>query len=98
MHAILHDWPDDKSVEILKNLAAAAEKDYSSILLHEAVLTDHSQNLLANASDLTMMAFFSSGERSAGKFEELAGAAGLKVKKVWTSPMSYEGIVECEVA
>lgn len=97
MHAILHDWPDEMCIDILRNIAGAMEKGYSTLLLHEVVLLDGTPQALASASDLIMMIMFSARERSEQMFSNMVGKAGLKIKKVWTTPHKFEGIIECEV-
>ena len=51
---VLHDWPDDKAVEILRNVHAAAEIG-TKILLIEFVIPLHSREYIGHLTDLEML-------------------------------------------
>lgn len=38
MHAVLHDWSDETSIKILKQVAAAMKPGYSKVLIHDIVI------------------------------------------------------------
>lgn len=97
LHCVLHDWPDVKAVEILKNLSASMEKNYSRILLHENVITPEHAHPRASLSDIVMMMSFSAVERTEEMWHELVSQAGLKISKIWTAPESVESIIEIEL-
>jgi len=40
---IIHDWPDDQAIEILRNVRAAAEVG-TTLLLIETVIPDHNRD------------------------------------------------------
>lgn len=82
---VMHDWPDEKCVEILKNLADAFAEDGSSqILIDEMVLPDEGVPWQAASIDLTMMASLGSRERTVSEWRGLVGRAGLEVLRVDT--------------
>ena len=89
--------PDVSAIEILKNLAAAMEKDCSSLILYENVITATESHPVVTASDLTMMASFSAVERTHDMWEALLRAAGLKIANVYTDPGSIESVFEAEL-
>lgn len=97
VHNILHDWPDDKAVDILRNVASAMEKGYSRILLHEIVIEDQNAHPRATLSDLLMMMIFSAGERSEREWRSIISRAGLKITKIWCIPESVESVIEIEL-
>ena len=96
MHTVLHDWPDDKALQILKHLAEAMEPGYSSVLLHESVISAFRADPRVCTSDLTMMMSFSAAERTEVMWKGLIESAGLKLVKTWAQPTSPESILELE--
>ena len=92
---ILHDHTDENSVKILGNLVPALRED-SLILLDEMVLPSQHVDEASTQHDLTMMTFHSSMERSEEQWAKLAGAVGLKIKKVALYAPGYNlGVVAC---
>lgn len=70
MRWILHDWPDDRCVEILTQLLPLLAQAGSRLLVHEYLLSHLAH---VRAMDMTMLTFFNSGagERSLAGFEAL---------------------------
>ncbi|KAI1174453.1 S-adenosyl-L-methionine-dependent methyltransferase [Nemania sp. FL0916] len=83
MRAILHDWPDDKCVEILRHLTASFGQD-SQILINEMVLPSTGVPWEATSIDLAMMACSGARERTISEWHALLDAAGLKILRVDT--------------
>ncbi|KAJ8120520.1 hypothetical protein ONZ43_g2791 [Nemania bipapillata] len=79
---ILHDWPDHKCVEILKNIKPAMTKD-SRILIDEMVLPERAAPWRATQLDLAMSSCFAAMERSRADWDSLLEQAGLKILKIW---------------
>lgn len=85
---IIHDWPDEMSVEILANCRKAMASD-GRVLVVEQILPELDQ-LDASAtnavlSDLMMLALGGSGtaqERTGRQYRDLLAAAGLDVARV----------------
>lgn len=98
MHIILHDWPDDKAVQILKNIAGAMEKGYSRLILQESLMADDKPLARVTALDIVMMSFFSSAERSESEWNALLASAGLKIVKIWRPSDKVESVIEAELA
>ncbi|KAJ5758155.1 uncharacterized protein N7511_006849 [Penicillium nucicola] len=95
LRMILHDHTDENSKKILSNLVPALEKD-SLILLDEMVLPAEHVDEPSTQADLTMMTFHSSMERSEEQWAKLAGAVGLKIKKVVLYAPGFNlGVVAC---
>ena len=63
MKLIIHGWPDEQAVAILRNVHAAAGGD-ATVLLIEMVLPDHDRDFPGNWADLEMLLLGSSRERS----------------------------------
>ncbi|KAI1197676.1 S-adenosyl-L-methionine-dependent methyltransferase [Nemania serpens] len=79
---ILHDWPDHKCVEILKNIKSAMTED-SRILIDEMVLPERGAPWRATQLDLAMSTCFAAMERSRADWDSLLGKAGLTIQKIW---------------
>lgn len=98
MHRILHDWPDDKAGQILRQVAAAMEKGYSKLLIYDILLSDRNPDARTTIADISMMRLFASKERSESELLELLERVGLKMVKIWRDPQVVECIVEVELA
>ncbi|KAL2796211.1 S-adenosyl-L-methionine-dependent methyltransferase [Aspergillus keveii] len=86
---ILHDWPDDWAVKILKNLVPAL-KPSSRIIISDSVIPPPEQlhglhERFVRYLDLQMMVLHNARERTEGDFAELLRRADerLRIKKVW---------------
>lgn len=97
MHSVLHDWPDEKCVEILKNIVPAMKPGYSKILINENVIPETDAYWETTSLDIIMMSDFASCERTAANWHSLVEAAGLKISKVWTVQRGVESLIECEL-
>jgi hypothetical protein len=97
MHNVLHDWVDEKAIAILKNVAAAMEKGYSKLLIHESLISAVKPLARVTTSDITMMACLSAQERDEGEWRSLIERAGLRVVKIWRPAQSVESVIETEV-
>ncbi|OTB10462.1 hypothetical protein K445DRAFT_78277 [Daldinia sp. EC12] len=97
LHMVLHNWPDDKATEILKNTADAMEPGYSKMLIYEDVISMRELSVQATMADITMMALCSSAERSENDWRRLIGGVkGLRIAKTWYIPHAIGGIIEVE--
>ena len=63
MRRVLHDWPDDLCVKILKNLGAAMDSQ-SYILINEVVLPNVNAHWHAAMQDISMGILLGGKERS----------------------------------
>ncbi|KAI9791597.1 MAG: hypothetical protein M1816_003683 [Peltula sp. TS41687] len=81
MRNIMHDFPDHKCVEILRNLRSAMT-DESIIMIDDMVLPDAGQSYIQCQLDLTMMAALAGMERSRKQWEALLDNADLKIRDV----------------
>jgi len=99
LHNILHDWPDDKSAEILRNVAKGMEKGYSRLLLNENVIPAKGAHPDATTLDMIMMMVISSTERTEEHWRKLiARVPESKLVKIWTLPEAVESVLELELA
>ncbi|OTA52352.1 S-adenosyl-L-methionine-dependent methyltransferase [Hypoxylon sp. EC38] len=94
LRGIMHDWPDDKCIVILKNLISAMGTD-SQILIDEMVLPNVGVPWEAATIDLTMMASLGSRERTQQEWHDLLDAAGLRTMNVYTYvPRRQDSIIQ----
>jgi hypothetical protein len=100
MHSVLHDWTDENALDILGNLKPAFKKGYSKLLLNAVVVPAGVARPITSALDLIMMSGLSSRERSAEDWENLLGAAGFRIVKIWsgTSSFKFQSLIEAELA
>ncbi|KAH7117892.1 S-adenosyl-L-methionine-dependent methyltransferase [Dendryphion nanum] len=94
---ILHDWPDDSCVEILKHTASAMEPGYSKILIFEWILPAKHVPLYPSLLDINMMAVLNGMERTEDQWTVLLAKAGLKICKFWKSGEDQEGLIEAQL-
>jgi hypothetical protein len=94
-HHILHDWSDEKCIEMLKSVRGAMKPGYSKLLLHEMIIPDVGASPFHAMLDLTMMTINGGMERNSKQWHELLVKAGLTVVKIW-APLEddADGIVE----
>jgi len=98
LHSVLHDWNDEKAIDILRNLRPAFKRGYSKLLLNESVIPATGANPHATSLDMIMMAFLNGRERDQADWERLLEEAGFRITGIWTSEAAYESVIEAELA
>ncbi|MDT5010350.1 MAG: hypothetical protein QOH57_1967 [Mycobacterium sp.] len=93
---IVHDWPDEKAVQILQNVRAAAGSR-AAVLLVEFIIPEHDRDFPGNWVDLEMLLNLGARERTAAEYRDLLRRAGLRMTRVvaTASPLS---VVEARAA
>jgi C-methyltransferase len=93
---IMHDWPDEKAVQILRNVRAAAGPQ-ATVLLVELVIPTHDRDFAGKWADLEMLLNLASRERTAAEYRDLLNQAGFRMTRVvqTASPLS---VVEARAA
>lgn len=81
LKSVIHDWPDDDAVRILRNVRTAAATD-TYVLLVEFVLPKHHREYLGNWLDLEMLLALDAHERTAAQFEELLRRADFHMTRL----------------
>lgn len=81
LKSVIHDWPDDDAVRILRNVRDAAQTG-SHLLLIEFVVPEHHREFVGNWLDLEMLLALDARERSAAEFERLFHRAGYRLQRV----------------
>ncbi|MDI1448162.1 methyltransferase [Polyangium sp. 6x1] len=83
---ILHDWSDERSIEILRTIHAAS-KPSSKVLIVELVVASGNEPSFAKLLDLEMLVQTAGGrERTAAEYGRLYEAAGFELERVWPTP------------
>ncbi|KAF2870881.1 O-methyltransferase-domain-containing protein [Massariosphaeria phaeospora] len=95
---ILHDWDDDKCLEILRHTVAAMKPGYSKIIINEFVIADQNPCAFAMRSDFMVMALAGAKERAEREWHVLLESAGLKIDRVWTAEPESQSIIEASIA
>ncbi|KAI0379429.1 S-adenosyl-L-methionine-dependent methyltransferase [Hypomontagnella monticulosa] len=96
MHGVLHDWPDEQALNILKMTREAMRPGYSKLLIHDHVIREPMAHPHTTSYDLTMMVKIAGQERTESQWTKLLGLAGLEVVKIWRSSLAVQAIVEAE--
>ncbi len=78
---ILHDWSDQKSLEIL-NVCKQALSPTSRLLIMDAVVADGNVRDFAKDEDIAMLTLFGGKERTKSEWEALFKAVGLRLIKI----------------
>ncbi|KAI5863833.1 S-adenosyl-L-methionine-dependent methyltransferase [Durotheca rogersii] len=91
---VLHDWPDARCLDILRQLRPALGPR-SHVLLDEAVLPDAGVSREAATLDLLMMTSLGARERTRAQWRALLDAAGLRILHIHTyMPRRQDSIIQ----
>ncbi|CAL5873011.1 uncharacterized protein PFLUO_LOCUS7280 [Penicillium psychrofluorescens] len=97
LHSIIHNWPEEKSREILVNLAKALKPGYSKILIHDVLIPDVNADWQDTAMDVIMMMVHAAQERTVPQWHQLVESAGLKISAIFRAEKGTEALIECEL-
>lgn len=78
---IIHDWPDEQAVSILRNVRAAARPG-TTLVLVEGVIPDHDREFIAKWTDLEMLLGVAARERTEAEYRRLYEQAGFQLTQV----------------
>jgi hypothetical protein len=97
MKSILHDWSDDKSINILKSLRAAIHEQQATLFIVELVILPETEqnkgiNHPANTLDIHMMIMVSAKERSQKQYEHLLEQSGFRFKQLHRTETAFSVI------
>ena len=82
MKWILHDWPDDRCIEILRNCHAAMGKDDKLLVVDLVMPEQASPSTQAVMYDLHMLAMLNGIERTETEFQNLFSKAGFHLNLI----------------
>ncbi|ENA3446102.1 methyltransferase [Yersinia enterocolitica] len=90
---IVHDWPDNKSVEILRNCRKAMNPNGKILIMDSIIPEDNAPNF-GKKLDVFLMGSFDGGrEHTEDELKELLAQAGLKINRIIDTG-SYLSIIE----
>lgn len=92
MKFILHDWNDEQSLTILRNLHRALPSN-ATLLLLETVIPQRNEHSFGNFMDLNMLVMTGGRERTADEYRQLLKQGGFEFRRVVPTE-SLLGIVE----
>lgn len=90
---ILHDWDDEKALQILCNVAAAMSED-NVLYIVDAVIDRCQDKKLILDIDLRLLTIFGGQERTEAEFEKLCGTAGLEITAI-RELTAISHVIEC---
>jgi SAM-dependent methyltransferase len=90
---VLHDWDDEKSVDILENVARSLEPG-GKVLVMESVIPESDQPHPGKLMDINMLAMTGGRERTETEFAELFQRAGLRLSRVVHTHSPLFSVVE----
>lgn len=96
MKHIIHDWDDERSLTILKNIRNVMNPN-GRVLLVEAVVADGNNQDFGKILDLEMMVSPGGKERTAAEYEDLLARAGLRMTRIVPTKSPYS-VIEAVVA
>ncbi len=86
MMNIIHDWPDEAAITILKNVRRAAVAERSKLLIAELLVPEGNDPRNAVGGDITMLLYSAGRERKRSEYEVLLGASGWRLERVYGTP------------
>jgi hypothetical protein len=94
MKSVIHDWPDDRAIDILKSIRTAANgRQITVFLIDYIILSDTEKDSLADrlthALDLHMMIIVNAKERSQKQYEYLFEQSGFQFKNLHRTTTAY---------
>jgi hypothetical protein len=86
---VLHDWDDDKTADILRNIRAVSDSG-TTLLLFEMVIPDHDREFIGKLVDLEMLLVAGSFERSEKQWRAVLERGGFRLTRIvpTASPLS----------
>ena len=92
MKYIIHDWPDDLCIKILRNCRDGVNDGGKLLVIDSVVPTDGTPHV-SMISDLEMMLFPSGKERTASEFSDLFADSGWQLKRILPTS-SHVSVIE----
>lgn len=83
LRQVLHDWPDDKSIDILTRIKIAMGPE-SRLLIDEAVVPNSGAHQQATGIDIIMLSCLGAIERTESEWHDLLSRAGFKIQGIYT--------------
>jgi len=88
MKHIIHDWDDEHSIRILKNIGTAMNQG-GKVLIIEMIVPEGNKPSPAKAMDLQMLIMESGKERTKEEYRRLLEAAGFRLTRIVPTKSPY---------
>jgi len=88
LKSVLHDWNDDSSKKILKNVHKAMNPQ-ARLLVIEAVLDEGNKPAFGKMTDVLMMAAAGGRERTRSQWDTLLESSGFRIRKIHPTISPY---------
>ncbi len=98
MKFILHDWNDELSLKLLRNVTAGMKRGYSTLIVEDFILPVKGAALLPAMWDIEMMSLLSAMERTEKQWRTLFEQAGLEIEGFYQPPGDGTGIIVLDIA
>jgi hypothetical protein len=82
MKMIVHDWDDEKSIAILKNVRKAIRPDGRVLLMEAVVEPGNGVGAPGKLLDINMLVMTGGRERTAAEYSDLLRASGFELVRV----------------
>jgi len=89
MKHIIHDWEDEKAIQILKSIHSAMN-DGGRVLLVEGVIPSGNEPHMSKVIDLEMLTSTGGLERTADEYARLFDAAGFRVSRIVPTKSAFD--------
>lgn len=86
---ILHDWPDDKARQILRNCRKSIKED-GTLLLREHVIPEGDAPSVGKQLDLTMLFMLGGAERTEREWTKLLQESGFALRRIIKTGQPFE--------
>jgi hypothetical protein len=90
--SVIHDWDDERSLAILRNVRAAMAAD-AHLVVVEPIFPDrvsaNPNDAMSVFSDLNMLVLAGGLERTERQYRELVEAAGFRVERIVPTPSAF---------
>jgi SAM-dependent methyltransferase len=86
LKTVIHDWDEDRAIQILKNVHRAMKED-GKLLLIETVISEDNRQPFAKLCDLHMMIMTGGQERTESQYAKLFEQTGFKLRRVVTTDL-----------
>jgi hypothetical protein len=96
MKHIIHDWDDDSSIKILRNIHSAMNEN-GKVLIIEMVVPEGNEPHPAKALDILMLVIEGGKERTKDEYRKLLEASGFRLARVIPTKSPYS-VIEGERA
>jgi 2-polyprenyl-3-methyl-5-hydroxy-6-metoxy-1,4-benzoquinol methylase len=94
LKAVIHDWDDEKSLNLLRNIRKALEVGKTLFIVEIVVRKGDKFTTFQATQDVHMMGMVNAKERTEEEFEKLLKESGFRIKRI--IPASMVSVIEAE--